>query len=78
MRKLDGRLVRFARVLTDGRFHAFLLDVIVDRQFRGRGFAHMLMEAVVGHPGLSDVHSIELIGQPELVGFYEKWGSPIA
>lgn len=34
----------------------------------------MLMDAIVGHPELAEVRSIELICQPELVPFYRCWG----
>jgi hypothetical protein len=34
------------------------------------------MEAILSHPQLAEVQSIELVCQPELVRFYRRWASP--
>jgi GNAT superfamily N-acetyltransferase len=68
------RLVGFARVLTDGVYLAVVLDVIVAPGARGAGLGAMLLAAVVGHPRLAAVHSVELVCQPELMPFYRRWG----
>lgn len=68
------RLVGFARVLTDFSQLAVVLDVIVDPRHQGAGYGAALMDAVVGHPQLAEVRSIELICQPELIPFYRRWG----
>ena len=69
-----GELVGFARVLTDFVYRAYLFDVIVKASHRGRGVGEALMEAVVRHPRLQNVDTLELWCRPELVPFYEKWG----
>jgi predicted GNAT family N-acyltransferase len=70
----DDRLVGFARVLTDGVYLALVLDVLVAPDARGSGVGAMLMDAVVRHPRLARVRSVELVCQPELFGFYRRWG----
>lgn len=70
----DGRLVAFARVLTDFTFLAVVLDVVVDPGLRGQGVGAALMDAVTGDPRLAEVRSIELVCQPELFEFYRRWG----
>jgi GNAT superfamily N-acetyltransferase len=70
----DERLVAFARVLTDHTYLAIVLDVVVDPDFRGKGLGATLMNTIVGHPGLADVHSVELVCQPEMQRFYRRWG----
>jgi len=67
-------LVGFARILTDFTYVALVLDVIVDEAHRGSGIGAALMDAVVHHPRLSDVRSLELVCQPELMAFYQRWG----
>jgi predicted GNAT family N-acyltransferase len=67
-------LVAFARVLTDRRYLAVVLDVIVAAEYRGRGLGRLLIESVCSDPALRDVASIELVCQPELMPFYRKWG----
>ena len=42
-----GEQVAYARVLTDRANFAWLCDVYVDRDHRGRGVGHRLLEAVV-------------------------------
>ena len=67
-------LVAFARVLTDRRCLAGVLDVIVAAEHRGRGLGRLLVEGICSDPALRDVVSIELVCQPELMPFYRKWG----
>lgn len=70
----DDRLVGFARALTDGVYLALVLDVLVAPDARGSGVGAMLMDAVVRHPRLAGVRSVELVCQPELFAFYRRWG----
>jgi predicted GNAT family N-acyltransferase len=53
---------------------ALVLDVVVAPEFRGAGYGAVLLDAVVQNPQLSQVRSIELVCQPELVPFYSRWG----
>ena len=54
---VEDRQVGFARVVSDGVYHAFLFDVFVLPAFRGRGIARALMAAV-----LSDERLIAVTG----------------
>ena len=74
MHRPSGRLWSFVRVITDEVDLAVVLDVIVAPDSRGSGLGAMLMDAVVGHPRLAGVRSIELVCQPELITFYRRWG----
>lgn len=70
----SDRLIGFARAVTDRTFLAVVLDVIVEPGYRGTGAGTRLMDELLGRPELADVDSIELVCQPELVGFYRRWG----
>jgi predicted GNAT family N-acyltransferase len=70
----SDRLVGFTRVITDDTFLAMVLDVIVAAEWRDRGLGAMLLDAVVGHPRVAAVHSVELVCQPDLMPFYRRWG----
>jgi len=70
----DGRLVAFARVVTDYVYKALVFDVIVDPAQRGTGAGRMLVEALLEHPRLRDVEHLELYCRPEHVAFYAQWG----
>ena len=70
----SGRLVGFARVITDEVYLAVVLDVIVAPGSRGSGLGATLMDAIVRHPRLAAVRSLELVCQPDLMPFYRRWG----
>ncbi|NMO52738.1 GNAT family N-acetyltransferase [Actinoplanes sp. TBRC 11911] len=74
VRRQSTPLAGFARVLTDRTYLAVVLDVIVAADVRGVGIGAMVMDAVLAHPWVAGVHSVELVCQPELTGFYERWG----
>lgn len=58
---LDGRQVGFARVVTDRATFGYLADVYVLEEFRGRGIAHRVMEAVMAHPELQGIRRFLLV-----------------
>jgi len=70
----SGRLVGFARVMTDEVYLAVVLDVIVAPDVRGSGVGATLLDTIVEHPRLAAVRSIELVCQPDLIPFYRRWG----
>lgn len=70
----DGKVVAFARVLTDFVFHALVYDCIGAEPLRGQGLGRELMDAVAEHPRLKRVSAVWLCCLPEMVPFYENWG----
>jgi GNAT superfamily N-acetyltransferase len=70
----SGRLVGFARAITDSVFLGIVLDVIVAPDLRGTGLGARLMDELLARPELTNVDSIELVCQPELIDFYRRWG----
>ena len=48
----DGAQVGFARVITDRATFAYLADVYLLEEHRGRGLARRLVQAVLAHPDL--------------------------
>ena len=72
--RATSRLVGFARVLTDRTYLALILDVIVAPEVRGSGIATLIMDAVLQHPWVAGVKSTELVCQPDLIPFYQRWG----
>ena len=47
-----GELVGFARVVTDYATFAWLADVFILKEHRGRGLSKWLMEVILAHPEL--------------------------
>ena len=58
---IDGRQVAFARVVTDGATFAYLADVFVLSEHRGRGYSKVLMAAVMAHPQLQGLRRFSLV-----------------
>ena len=50
--RADGRQVGFARVVTDRATFAWLADVFVVAEERGRGLSKWLVECILAHPEL--------------------------
>jgi len=57
---LDGAQIGFARVVTDGACFAYLCDVFVLAEHRGRGHSKALMRAVMAHPQLQGLRRFML------------------
>ena len=68
----EGRLIGFARVMTDFAYRALIDDVIVDSKYRGQGIGARLM-VLIGEE-LRDVEEVFLGCLENMVGFYEKFG----
>ncbi len=56
----DGRQVGFARVVTDRATYAYLADVFVLEEHRGRGLSKWLLECVLAHPELQGLRRWQL------------------
>lgn len=73
-----GGQIGFARVITDGATIAYLGDVYVLEEFRGRGLAKWLMECIASHPELQGLRRWLLVTR-DAHGLYEKFGfQPLA
>jgi GNAT superfamily N-acetyltransferase len=51
----DGAQAGFARVVTDGSLFAYLRDVFVLKEHRGKGLGMWLAESAINHPDLATV-----------------------
>ncbi len=70
----EGRIIGFARVLSDFTFKAMVFDIIISKQHRGLGLGKALVERILSHERLKYVKSFELYCPDRLVPFYEKLG----
>ncbi len=67
------RQVGFARVVTDRATFAWLCDVFVAEEARGRGVSRRLIAAVLAHPDLQGLRQF-VLGTRDAHGLYEKFG----
>lgn len=70
----DERLVGMGRALSDGASDAYIQDVIVLKEFRGRGIGRQIILEITDHLKKHGVDWIALVGEPGTKGFYEKLG----
>jgi len=70
----DGtRQIAFARAITDLSTYAYLSDVIVLEEARGRGLGSWMIEAILGHPDLQRLRRIALLTR-DARELYERYG----
>ena len=67
------RQVGFARVLTDFAVFAWIMDVFILEEHRGRGLGKLLMKAIMAHPALQDLERWGL-GTKDAHGLYAQFG----
>jgi ribosomal protein S18 acetylase RimI-like enzyme len=68
-----GQQVGFARVITDRATFAYLADVYVLQEYRGRGLAVRLMDAIMAHPDLQGLRRFLLVTR-NAHGLYRRYG----
>jgi N-acetylglutamate synthase-like GNAT family acetyltransferase len=75
---LDGKQIGFARVVTDFATFAWLADVFIVEEKRGRGFSKKLVAAVLAHPKLPGLRRF-MLGTRDAHGLYAQFGfKPLA
>ncbi|MCK7589114.1 GNAT family N-acetyltransferase [Subsaxibacter sp. CAU 1640] len=70
---IDDKQIGFARVATDYTVFAYLMDVFVLPQFRGKGYSKLLMEAVHMEPKLQSC-KVWMLKTSDAHGLYEQFG----
>jgi GNAT superfamily N-acetyltransferase len=67
------RQIGLARVITDAATFAYLCDVYVLSDFRGRGLGKLLLRAVMEHPDLQGLRRFSLVTR-DAHGLYRHFG----
>lgn len=70
---VDGKQVGFGRVITDRAVFAYMADVFVLPEYRGRGISKAIVQAMIDHPDLRDVQ-VFLLRTKDAHGLYEPFG----
>jgi GNAT superfamily N-acetyltransferase len=65
--------VGFARVITDEATFAYLADVFIDENFRGKGLSKWLMEVILNYPSLQGLRRF-LLATRDAHGLYAQFG----
>ncbi len=69
----EGRLVASARAVSDGVKHAWIYDVVVHPERRGRGIGDAIVRLLTDHPGVRRARRVHL-GTRDAMAFYERLG----
>lgn len=72
----QGRQVGFARIISDYTTFAYLSDVFVLPEHRGRGISKSLVETVMAHPDLQHLRRWMLVTR-DAQSLYEQFGFTI-
>jgi GNAT superfamily N-acetyltransferase len=69
---IEGEQVGFARVVTDHAVFAWIGDLIIDPDHRGKGLGKFLMQCIESHPEVPP--SLQMLRTKDAHGLYEKFG----
>jgi N-acetylglutamate synthase-like GNAT family acetyltransferase len=69
----ESKQVGFARMVTDSATYAYLADVYVLEECRGKGLSKWLMQEIMAHPNLQGLRRMTL-ATLDAHGLYEKYG----
>jgi N-acetylglutamate synthase-like GNAT family acetyltransferase len=70
---LDGGQVAFARAVTDQATFAYLADVFVLPDYRGRGYGQQIVDALLGDPRLQGLRRWHLVTR-DMQRLYARFG----
>jgi GNAT superfamily N-acetyltransferase len=68
-----GRQVGYARIVTDYARVAYLADVFIIEEYRGRGLSKWLMEVILAYPDLQGLKRW-MLHTKDAHGLYEQFG----
>lgn len=68
----DGELIGFARAVSDGKFRAYIEDVVIHTSFQRSGIGKELVRELVNE--LSHIDVVSLFCEEHLIPFYEENG----
>jgi N-acetylglutamate synthase-like GNAT family acetyltransferase len=69
----DGKQIGLSRMITDNATFAYLADVFVLEQHRGKGLSKWMMECIFAHPSLQGLRRV-MLATADAHGLYEKFG----
>jgi len=70
---VSGNQVAFARMVTDSATFAYLADVFVLKEHRGKGLSKWLMQTIIEHPNLQGLRRM-VLATSDAHNLYEQFG----
>ena len=69
----NDKQIGFARMITDKATFAYLADVFIIEDYRGRGLSKLLMEVIMSHPDLQGLRRF-MLATRDAHGLYKQFG----
>ena len=69
---LEDQLIGFGRSITDYATFAYIADIYVKSEYRGRGYSKMIVQALLDKSGSEDLRRI-LLATSDAHGLYRKF-----
>jgi N-acetylglutamate synthase-like GNAT family acetyltransferase len=69
----NNKQIGFARMITDKATFAYLADVFIIEEYRGRGLSKWLMQIVISHPDLQGLRRM-MLATRDAHELYKKFG----
>ena len=69
----NDKQIGFARMITDKATFAYLADVFIIEEYRGRGLSKWLMEVIMSHPDLQGLRRM-ILATKDAHGLYKQFG----
>jgi predicted GNAT family acetyltransferase len=69
----SGKQIAFARVISDKTRFAYIMDVVVHKDYRKQGIGQLMIRDILNHPELKDVYQW-LLKTMDAHGVYSKVG----
>jgi GNAT superfamily N-acetyltransferase len=71
---MDGRLIAFVNVISDGIADAYLVDLMVHPEYQGQGIGHALVTHAIEALRADGIRAIQVLFEPRLEAFYRACG----
>jgi GNAT superfamily N-acetyltransferase len=69
-----GRLLGFGRIISDGKLHAFVTELIVHPLVQRQGVGKAILQALLARCEEESIDCIQLFAAPGKADFYERQG----
>ena len=69
----NGRQVGYARMITDTATFAYLADVFIDENYRGKGLGKWLVKVILAHPDMQGLRRI-ILATRDAHSLYAQFG----
>jgi len=71
---IGDKVIGMGRAISDGVSDAYIQDVAVLSELRGKGIGVLIMDEIVKYLRNKNINWIALISEPEAVSFYQRYG----